>query len=950
MKRFGKCLLSLMLIVSFLCADIGTGAGSATTAYADEKKDSIYLLTKQYSNGKITPVGRLKGYDECYYGKKLKITENLKGHLALANTLTFSNQTKFSKLPNGYDSKKLLEWGKYPGLNIDILHKYGFTGKGSVIAYIDQPVEYKKQQEYKRAKIHYKNNSENSSSLHGPAVLSLLAGKNTGTAPDSEIYYYAHAAWKGDQKTHAECLYQIIEQNKKLPKDKKITMVGFSDNIDETEKNPEAFRKAVKACEASGVMVWFCGEYNSAGFIPNSDKNSFENLTTDHWVTQKKLDKDELVWVPAAGRTSAYEEGLNSYIYWSEGGLSWTMPYMLGLYGIVKKIDPSLTQKEIREMVVSSAYTNTAGLRIVDPLEFVCCALDRVGRKSTATKMRNEVKNRNKYTYALMNTSKMSEEDVRIVSNYLSTITDSSVVIADTSELKDAASIYDAIKKDHKNRGGKIAGVQIFGTPDMVPTFLVSYKVKMEKEIDDSGTVETDYFYSNLDNRSDKLNESYSVYEQFKNKENIDLIPDWPVARLPLEKGEFATYFKRYQSFEAATGLKRQTLVNFSNPIFAQKDHIDDMGQFLIRMKKEQKLKIDYRLYGNLNGNYPVSTKVLGNFTAANMSKENKKAISEFLVNSHGQEKNIDQAIFVNGKEVRKSFINTETINKKLNSNPYYLDTWTCNNGYNMKNNLITTALNGKCVGAFAATTIISNNGVNNKASVKQMKKSNFYYFYYTYLKTLGEGKSRSTSFYSAQKAYASALLAESKKKIDYGANYQFNMYNLLAYHNFGVLSANPAVASMYEIKNNISLSDAVDEGEDTEDDSMVPTTNKKVTKGNPVSDYTKAEIIYRDLSSVAEGNNAYYQKLDNGYYRFKVEVTVRKKSTDFFAFNPPDGTLFMIHLGSYKKGKQTIVWDIKANKIKNIDTISISYPENSNEYSVFAFSIKIDEIDQTKQ
>ena len=134
MKRFGKCLLSLMLIVSFLCADIGTGAGSATTAYADEKKDSIYLLTKQYSNGKITPVGRLKGYDECYYGKKLKITENLKGHLALANTLTFSNQTKFSKLPNGYDSKKLLEWGKYPGLNIDILHKYGFTGKGSVIA------------------------------------------------------------------------------------------------------------------------------------------------------------------------------------------------------------------------------------------------------------------------------------------------------------------------------------------------------------------------------------------------------------------------------------------------------------------------------------------------------------------------------------------------------------------------------------------------------------------------------------------------------------------------------------------------------------------------------------------------------------------------------------------------------------------------------------------------
>ena len=60
-------------------------------------------------------------------------------------------------------------------------------------------------------------------------------------------------------------------------------MVGFSDCIDESEKNTTAFRKAVKACEDAGIMVWFCDEYGSVSFIPYSDKNSFESLVPEYW-------------------------------------------------------------------------------------------------------------------------------------------------------------------------------------------------------------------------------------------------------------------------------------------------------------------------------------------------------------------------------------------------------------------------------------------------------------------------------------------------------------------------------------------------------------------------------------------------------------------------------------------------------------------------------------------
>lgn len=70
----------------------------------------------------------------------------------------------------------------------------------------------------------------------------------------------------------------------------------------------------------------------------------------------------------------------------------------------------------------------------------------------------------------------------------------------------------------------------------------------------------------------------------------------------------------------------------------------------------------------------------------------------EFLINSHGQWNNIDQAIFRNNEEIRKSLVNMSNINTVRGNNPYSLDCWTCDNGYGMKNNQTTTSLNGQCV------------------------------------------------------------------------------------------------------------------------------------------------------------------------------------------------------------------------------------------------------------
>ena len=883
----------------------------------------------------IAAVNGVEPYSDHWFSPT-KVTVDLSAAPALAYSLTFSDKTSFSGLPEGYDPEALLEWGKNPGLNIDILHKHGFTGEGAVIAYVDQPAPGHAQ--YSGVNLHYQNNSGSDNSMHGPAVLSLLAGKDIGTAPEAEIYYYAHAAWKADQTTHAECLYQIIEQNKKLPADKKITMVGFSDNIDPSEANQKAFEAAVKACEDAGIMVWFCGENDAASFLPMSNKNDYHNLVVEQWGGGNP----SLVYVPASGRTTAATMGGAEYIYWSSGGLSWTMPYTLGLYAIAYEIDPTLTQDDLREMIVDTAYDSN-GMRIVNPVGFVAAALEGVGRSTEAKALLNAVAARQKYMYALMDTASMSKKDLQVVADYLAGITEATVLVCDTSTFSNAEELYTELQADAAARGGSIVGLQIFGTASMVPAFQVKYKVQMYTGVDDAGYFMSDLFYGNFNNDAEVIANDYNVMDHFAQDWNVDLVPDWPVARLPLEKGEFSAFFEKYDAFAAESGLEQLRLVNFSNPIFNQLRHIDDMSTFLNRMNSEfGLLDVDYRLYGNLDGDVPVTTKVLGGFNKENLSKENDAGAMELIINSHGQWNNIDQCIFVGGEEKRISFLNTNDINSVLDGNCYYLDCWTCNNGYEMQDNLTTTALNGKCVGMFSATAVISNNGVNCNASVSQMKQSNFYYFYYSYLKALNEGMSRSQAFCAAQQAYAAALVADSVNGIRSGeGNYQFNLCNLLAYHNFGVLEPLASAMVMSDATGYIAQA-GHSVPKDTVQQSRPGNNNSErfsLTEGIPQgSAKTLRWTTNNMLQSGSYTIHSYTaQPLDNGYIRFTIEYTA-PKGMRVAAFNPPNGDILKLFGANTSDKRESQSFDLKVDDVHSVESITISFNFSDND-RFFVFS-----------
>ncbi len=769
-----KKILSAILVLALCITCLGSGI----------------VIAESGNISTIEPYAELYGQDLS--GMNLSDKQNL------LSTLTFSSRTKWptaDKLPKDFDPKRILEYGKDPGFGIKELHKLGYTGKGVNVAYIDQPL-LPNHVEYRDTKVnYYKIRPQVQAmefSMHGPAVLSLLAGKDIGIAPESNVYFFGHPAWLLDQTTHAEALRKLIEVNKTLTPENKIRIVGFSDCVDQSEKNPDEFTKAIKEAEDSGIMVFDVTTMNIGPLVisPFKDKNDPSNYEVANWARASRITSDTL-FVPSGGRTTAVGNFADSteYMYWTNGGLSWTIPYIVGTVVLGMQIDPTLTKESAIKYLQESA-TPYKGGGIINPKGFL-----ELVEKNCATSNINSKMGDADYSYVLYNSNSVDAADLSGIKEYCKSFgTSRQMILKDVSGYNSAAQIYKALKADWQSKKGNLKGIQLIGTASDVPAFDVQFKIQMANAIDDSGNFKSDFFYSTFKNNDAVLQNDFSIYKSFKEKLGVSFVAEWPVMRLPLKKGEIAGFIEKYMDYSSTiTKQKSVPLVNFSNPIFPQEEHCDDMGYF-IKQFLDKKYSIlnnsQYRLYGNQQGHYPVTTQVLGDFTKENLKKENELGIADFFINSHGQENNIDQAIFENkdrSSEKRISFVNSTNINQILSKNYYTLITWTCLNAAGLNdNNLLHEVLsNGKCINAMGATSIISNNGVNNKASLDEMKKNNFYYFQYVFFKSLADGYSRSDSFYLSQRAYAQEILKNTDKLGE--GNYQFNLHNILAYHNLGL-------------------------------------------------------------------------------------------------------------------------------------------------------------------
>jgi hypothetical protein len=294
---------------------------------------------------------------------------------------TFDTRTKWpsaDKLPRGFDPAEILEIGKDPGLGIRQLHEQGITGRGVTIAIIDQPL-LKDHVEYKDQLVFYEeiNIFDSHPEMHGAAVSSIAVGKTVGVAPDARFYYIATYAFdqgnfdpsneKRDFRFIAKAVRRMVEVNEQLPEDEKIRVLSISVGWGPDEAGYSEMNDAVEEANAAGILVISSNlamtdgsRFLGMGREALSDPNDFSSYMPGLFWQEMFFNNDgwpAMLLVPMDSRTTASEQGVEHYVFYRDGGLSWSIPYIAGMYALTVQVKPDITPEEFWAAAMQTGKT-----------------------------------------------------------------------------------------------------------------------------------------------------------------------------------------------------------------------------------------------------------------------------------------------------------------------------------------------------------------------------------------------------------------------------------------------------------------------------------------------------------------------------------------------------------------------------------------------------------------
>lgn len=304
---------------------------------------------------------------------------DLSGEEEALRSVTFNTATIWpEQLPAGFSPKELLELGKDPGLGVRELHEMGLTGKGVSIAIVDQALNLE-HNEYSDRLMSYEllHCMDEAAQMHGAAVASLAAGESCGVAPGAEIYYiastfgtYGERGMDMDLNYMAQSIDRILEINALLPQEKKIRVISISRGFS-SEKGADETKAAIERAKEAGVFVITTSTEENYDFalmglgrdmtMPADDVNAYGpgSFWSDYFYSGETSFDVPMLLVPMDGRTFAEWTGRDDYEYESGGGLSWSVPWLAGMYALCVQAAPELTPETFIEKALATGTTRT---------------------------------------------------------------------------------------------------------------------------------------------------------------------------------------------------------------------------------------------------------------------------------------------------------------------------------------------------------------------------------------------------------------------------------------------------------------------------------------------------------------------------------------------------------------------------------------------------------------
>ncbi|UCG58984.1 MAG: S8/S53 family peptidase, partial [Phycisphaerales bacterium] len=307
---------------------------------------------------------------------------DLTGRLGDLFHASFDDRTQWpqaERMAEGFDPRRIMALGKNPGLGIRALHEQGITGRGVGIAILDQPLLVDHQEYADRLRLYEEINIPQGmpASMHGPAVASIAVGKTVGVAPEADLYYIGQ--FNGERvdgklvwtfESLARGVNRVLEINEQLPPTGKIRVISISVGWDPSQKGYEQISEAAKKAKVAGMLV-ICSSvedvhgfrFHGLGRGPLADPDDFTAYGPGSWWAKlfdegrpKHTEPNRLL-VPMDARTTACPTGVDEYVFYGEGGWSWSIPYIAGVYALAAQVEPKLTPDRFWALAVKAGRT-----------------------------------------------------------------------------------------------------------------------------------------------------------------------------------------------------------------------------------------------------------------------------------------------------------------------------------------------------------------------------------------------------------------------------------------------------------------------------------------------------------------------------------------------------------------------------------------------------------------
>jgi len=202
--------------------------------------------------------------------------------------------------------------------------------------------------------------------MHAAAVASLAVGKTVGVAPGADLYFISAFSGKCfDTLEMYHCLAQgirrILEINQQLPAERKIRVISISRGHMPGEEGSDDWEAAIQEARTAGIWV----VYSNSGLLglgraPLSDPDAYQSYEPGFFWAKDFYAHSMyggFLFAPMDSRTTASPTGKDEYVFYREGGLSWAIPYVAGMYALAAQVDPAITPDQFWKIALETGQT-----------------------------------------------------------------------------------------------------------------------------------------------------------------------------------------------------------------------------------------------------------------------------------------------------------------------------------------------------------------------------------------------------------------------------------------------------------------------------------------------------------------------------------------------------------------------------------------------------------------